>query len=196
MFNIRIKVLNSDIRSSVKGHYSAPLSSPPQITILIFVPKGIQNLLTIPNSRLLLSLSTFLLLLVLLAGSVVSQDPSELSTNQLTLPDSAQFIINVLKCSNTLQYKPHKRATKLIVTILTDINACNNNISINNKREGRITSCLGDDIYRFFNFTVFCFSWVLYYFLFGFIYILVFVWFYLYVWLESPHPSWFVNFRS
>ena len=42
-----------------------------------------------------------------------------------------------------LQYKPHKRATKLIVTILTDINACNNNISINNKREGLITSCLG-----------------------------------------------------
>ena len=42
-----------------------------------------------------------------------------------------------------LQYKPHKRATKLIVTILTDINACDNNISINNKREGLITSCLG-----------------------------------------------------
>ena len=51
-----------------------------------------------------------------------------------------------LTCLNaqiTLQYKPHKRATKLIVTILTDINACNNNISINNKRQGRITSCLG-----------------------------------------------------
>ena len=63
------------------------LRSPPQITILISVPKGIQNLLTIPNSRLLLSLSPFLLLLVLLAGSVFSQDPSELSANQLTLPD-------------------------------------------------------------------------------------------------------------
>ena len=91
---------NSDIRSSVKGHYSAALSSPPQITILLFVPKGIQNLLRIPNSRLLLFLSPFLLLLVLLAGSVFSQDPSELSANQLTLPDLAQFIINVLKCSN------------------------------------------------------------------------------------------------
>ena len=67
------------IRSSVKGHYSAALSSPPQITILIFVPKGIQNLLTIPNSRLLLSLSLFLLLLVLLVGSAFSQDPSGLS---------------------------------------------------------------------------------------------------------------------
>ena len=100
LFIIRIKVLNSDIRSSVKGHYSAALSSPPQITILLFVPKGIQNLLTIPNSRLLLSLSPFLLLLVLLAGSVFTQDPSELSANQLTLQDWAQFIINVLKCSN------------------------------------------------------------------------------------------------
>ena len=29
LFNIPIKVLNSDIRSSVKGHYSAALSSPP-----------------------------------------------------------------------------------------------------------------------------------------------------------------------
>ena len=87
LFNIRIKVLNSDIRSSVKGHYSAALSSPPQITILILVPKGIQNLLTIPNSRLLLLLSPFLLLLVLLAGSVFSQDPSGLSANQQNLPD-------------------------------------------------------------------------------------------------------------
>ena len=87
LFNNRIKVLNSDSRSSVKGHYSAALSSPPHITIILFVPKGIQNLLTIPNSRLLLSLSPFLLLLVLLAGSVFTQDPSELSANQLTLPD-------------------------------------------------------------------------------------------------------------
>ena len=86
-FNIRIKVLNSDICCSVKGHYSAALSSPPQITILLFVPKGIQNLLTIPNSRLLLSLSPFLSLFVLLAGSVFSQDPSGLSANQQTLPD-------------------------------------------------------------------------------------------------------------
>ena len=87
LFNIRIKVLKLDIRSSVKGHYSAALSSTPQSTILLFVPKGIQNLLTIPNSRLLLPSSAFLLLLVLLAGSVFSQDPSELSANQLTLPD-------------------------------------------------------------------------------------------------------------
>ena len=90
LFNIRIKVLNSDIRSSMKGQYSAALSSPPQITILLLVPKGIpkgiQNL-TIPNSRLLLSLSPFLMLLALLAGSVFSQDPSGLSANQLTLLD-------------------------------------------------------------------------------------------------------------
>ena len=87
LFNTRIKVLKSDIRSSLKGHYSAALSSPPQITMLTFVPKGIQYLLKIPNSRLLLSLSPFLLLLVLLAGSVFSQDPSGLSANQQTLPD-------------------------------------------------------------------------------------------------------------
>ena len=69
--------------------------------------------------------------------------PFELSANQLTLPDWAQFIINVLKCSNNPTVQASQTATKLIVTILTDINACNNNISNNNKREGRITSCLG-----------------------------------------------------
>ena len=56
------------------------LSSPPQIDILISVPKGIQKLLTIPNSRWLLSLIPFLLLLALLAGSVFRSDPE-------TLPD-------------------------------------------------------------------------------------------------------------
>ena len=126
----------------MKGHYSAALSSSPQITILTFVPKGIQNLLTIPNSRLLSSLSLFLLLLVLLAGSVFSQDPSELSANQLTLPDWAQFIINVLKCSNNPTVQASQTATKLIITILTDINACNNNISINNKRGGGLDHIL------------------------------------------------------
>ena len=136
-------MLNSDIRISVKGHYSAALSRPPQIFILIFVTKWIQNLLTIPNSRLSLSLSPFLLLLVLLAGSVFSQDPSELSANQLTLRIERNLSITCLNAQITLQYKPHKRATKLIVIILTDINACNNNISINNKRGGRITSFLG-----------------------------------------------------
>ena len=140
-------MLNSDIRSSVKGHYSAALSSPPQILILIFVPKGIKNLLTISNSRLLLSLRPFLLLLVLLAGSVFSQDHSGLSANQQTLPIERKLALTCLNTQTTLQYKPHKRATKTIVTILTDINACNNDISINNKRDGRITSCLGDDFY-------------------------------------------------
>ena len=134
-------MLNSDFRSSVKGHYSAALSSPPQI--LFFVPKGIQNLLTIPNSRLSLSLSPSLLLLVLLAGSVFSQDPSGLSANQQTLRIERKLALTCLNTQTTLQYKPHKRAIKMIVTILIDINACNNNISINNKREGRITSCLG-----------------------------------------------------
>ena len=56
------------------------LSSRPHIYILIFVPKGIQNLLTIPNTRFLLSLSPLMLLLALLAGSVFCSNPE-------TLPD-------------------------------------------------------------------------------------------------------------
>ena len=56
------------------------LWSPPQIGILISVPKGKQNLLTIPNSRFLLSLSPFVLLLALLAGSFFCSNPE-------TLPD-------------------------------------------------------------------------------------------------------------
>ena len=43
LFNIRIKVLNSEIRSSVKGHYSAALSSPPQITIFFLYQKGYKS---------------------------------------------------------------------------------------------------------------------------------------------------------
>ena len=171
-------MLNSDIRSSVKGHYSAALSSPPQITILIFVPKGLQNLLTIPNSRLLSSLSLFLLLLVLLAGSVFSQDPSELSANQLTFRIGRNLSLTCLNAQITLQYKPHKRATKLIVTIPTDINACNNNISINNKRGVGSHLVWGDDFYFF---TVFGFFGSFLCFLFFLGTILLFVWFYLYL---------------
>ena len=54
-----------------------------------------------------------------------------------------KLALTCLNTQTTLQYKPHKRATKKIVTILTEKNACNNNISINNKQEGWITSCLG-----------------------------------------------------
>ena len=139
LFNIGFEVLNSEFRSSVKGHYRAALSCTHQINILLFLPKGIQNLLTIPNSRLLLSLS-----------------PPFFSRRSLNcLPDQSSSLISrpfrierilALTCLNTqitLQYKPHKRATKLILTILTDIKACNNNISNNNKREVRITSRLG-----------------------------------------------------
>ena len=69
------------------------LSCPPQYDILISEPKGMQDLLTIPNSRLMLSLSPFLLLLALLAGSVFFTNPE-------TLPDWAQININVLKYSS------------------------------------------------------------------------------------------------
>ena len=73
----------------------------------------------------------------------------------------------------------------MIVTILIDINGSNNNIFINNKREGRITSYLGDDFYLIFFLSVFgffgyflCFLFflVLYYFLFGFLYIFKCFW--------------------
>ena len=136
----------------MKGHYSAALSSPSQINILLFVAKGIQNLLTITNSRTACRISL--------------------------LPFRIERKL-ALTCSNTqitLQYKHHKRATK----ILTDKNACNNNVSNNKKREGRITSRLGGDFYCFILFLMFlvfsvifyvfiCFSLVLYYFLFGFL---------------------------
>ena len=55
------------------------LSSPPHLDILLFEPKGIQNLLTILNSRFLLSLSPFMSLLALLAGSVFFSNPETLS---------------------------------------------------------------------------------------------------------------------
>ena len=39
LFNIRNKVLNSDVRSSMKGHYSTALSSPPTDYYLNFCTK-------------------------------------------------------------------------------------------------------------------------------------------------------------
>ena len=109
---------------------------PPQINILLFVPKGMQNLLTIPNSRLLLSLSPFFCSLNCLPDQSSSPIPRPFRIER-------KLALTCLNTQLTLQYKPHKRATKLTVTILTDINACKNNISNNNKREGRITSRLG-----------------------------------------------------
>ena len=55
------------------------LSSPPQIDIVLSVPNWVQNLLTIQNSRLFLSLRPFLLLLALLAGSFFLSNPETLS---------------------------------------------------------------------------------------------------------------------
>ena len=103
------------------------LLSPPQINILLFAPKGIQNLLRIPNSRLLFSLGPFLSLLALLAGSVFF-------SNRETFWIERKLALTCLKTQIALQYKHQKQATSLIVTILTDISACNNNISNNNKR--------------------------------------------------------------
>ena len=50
---------------------SPPSPPSPEIHIVVSVPKGKHNLLTIHNSRLLLSVRPFLLLLELLAGSVL-----------------------------------------------------------------------------------------------------------------------------
>ena len=145
------------------------LSSPIQVDILISVPKRIQNLFTIPNSRWLLSMSPFLLLLALLAGSVFLSD-------QENLRNCAQLALTSLITQITLQYKQQKRSTTLIVTIVFDITACNNKISNNNKREVWITNRLGGWFLLifmfFFGFSfLFFVSWVLYYFLFGFLYI-------------------------
>ena len=123
------------------------LSSHPQIGILLFVPKGIQNLLTIPSSRLLLSLCPSLLPPALLAGSIFFSNPE-------TLPTELKLTLKCLNTQITLQYKHQKRATILIVTTLTNVNACNNNISDNN-------IVRSDTFYLFF--FVFCFFSVIFY---------------------------------
>ena len=160
-----MKVLNRKFAVRWRVTTVQLLLSPPQSNILLFVPKGIQNF-----ERY---------------SKVDSFCPWALSCRSLNcLPDQSSSLIPRpfrierkldLTCLNTrinLQYKHHKRATQLIVTIPTDINACNNNIFSNNKREERITSCLwGWFLLIFFNFffvfgffgyfLCFCFSWVL-----------------------------------
>ena len=111
------------------------LSSPSHIYILISVPKGIRNLLTIRNSRLLLSLRPFLLLFALLAGSVFRSDPVTRIKRNLAF--------TCLNTQKTLQYKHHKRATNSIVTIVFDINVCKNKISNHHRLEVWIKSRLG-----------------------------------------------------
>ena len=135
------------------------LSSPPQIVILISVPKGIQNLLTIPNSRLLLSLRPFLLLRALLAGPDQS---SALISRPFRI--ERKLALTCLNTQTTLPYKHQKRATILIVTILFGINSCSTKLSNINKREGRITSRLGG-----------CFLLLLYIFCFLFFFVIFYV---------------------
>ena len=86
-----------------------------------------------------------------------------------------------LKTQKTLQYRHQKKTTILIVTFLLNINACNNNISNSNKREGRNTSRLrgfffqlilefffvsafSDIFYCFFKNILLVFVWCLVYF--------------------------------
>ena len=121
------------------------------------------------------------------------------------LPDQSSSLIPrpfrierklALPCLNTqitLQYKHHKRATQLIVTILTDTNACKNNISNNNKEEGRITPRLGGNflLILYFGFTVFGFFGYFLCVLFFLGTLLRFVWFpvYLQVSLVTYHSG-------
>ena len=133
-------MLNSDIRSSVKGHYSAALSSPPQITILIFCTKRDTKLVNDTQQSIFVVVEP--LVVAPCTACWISLLPRPFRIERKSA-DPSGLIINVLKCSNNPTVQAYKRATKLIVTILTDINACNNNIFFNNKREGRITSCQG-----------------------------------------------------
>ena len=134
----------------------------------------------------------------------VTRGVPENSSSSISRPFRIErkLALTCLNTQTTLQYKPHKRATKMVVTILIDINDCNNNISINNQREGRIL---------FFFLLFYCF-----YFFSVIVYIFVFLGYYttfclvLYISLsvfvdkplrergdgQSPHPSWNVNFWS
>ena len=137
-------MLNSDFCSSVKGHYSAALSSPPQITILFFCTKRDKKLVNDTQQSTVVVIEP--LLVAPCTACRISLLPRPLRIQCKSAEPSRIERKLALTCFNTqttLQYKPHKRATKMIVTILIDINACNNNISINIKREGRITSWLG-----------------------------------------------------
>ena len=122
---------------------------------------------------------------VLLAGSVAPYTVAPCTACRISLLQRPFRIVRklALTCLNTqitLQYKPYKRATKLIVMILTDINACNHKISINKKRGGRITSS-GADFYWFFKLSH-CFRFFRFFlffvcFLFFLGTLLLFVWF-------------------
>ena len=106
----------------------------------------------------------------------VTRGVPENSSSSISRPFRIErkLALTCLNTQTTLQYKPHKRATKMVVTILIDINDCNNNISINNQREGRI-------LFFFLLFTVFIFFRLLFIFLFFLGTILLFVWFYIYL---------------
>ena len=119
-----------------------------------------------------------------------------------------------LTCLNTqitLQYKPHKRATKLIVTILTDINACNNVIYLKQQTQGSDHISSGGMIFTDFIpfFYRFCFFLLIFKF---FVFLGYYTTFCLVSCIslsifghrplrergdgQSPHPSWNVNFWS
>ena len=113
------------------------LSTPlPTESYLTFCIKRDTKLLKMPNSRLLLSLSPFCRSLNCLPDQSSSLIPRPFRIER-------KLALTCLNTQITLQFKQHKQATQLIVATLIDINACNNNISNNNKREGRITSPLG-----------------------------------------------------
>ena len=137
-----MKVLNRDFRSSVKGHYCAALSSPPQITIF-FCTKRDTKLVNDTQQSTVVVVEPLLVVPCIACRISLLPRPSGLSAISRPFRIEGKLALRCLNTQTTLQYKPQKRATKMIVTILIGINACNNNISINNKREGWITSCLG-----------------------------------------------------
>ena len=102
------------------------LSNPSQIYIFIFFTKRDTKLLNDTQHSFVVVLGPLLLLFALLAGSVFCSNPESFRIER-------KLALTCLNTHITLQYKHQKRATKLIVPILTDINACNNDISKNNK---------------------------------------------------------------
>ena len=136
MFNSRNEVLNSEFRNSVKGHYSALTVEPPTDQYPTFCTKRDTKLVNETKQSIVVILEP-----LLVGPCTACRFTSSLIPRRFR--NERKLAITCLHTLKTLQYKHQKRATNLIVTIQTDINACNHNESNNKKREGGITSRLG-----------------------------------------------------
>ena len=136
LFNIRVRVLKSQIRNSVEGHYSAVTVDPPTYFYLNFCTKRDTKLVNSTQESIVVVLET------LPADSLhgLPDQSSALFTRPFRI--ARKLALTCLNTQTTLHYRHQKWITVLIITILFEINACNNKLSNNNRREGRITSRL------------------------------------------------------